>query len=119
MKWGTFSFMRMPFGPINVRATFQRVMDIESRGLIGQSMVVYLDDVAVFSKRRLDHLHHLKKIFVRCRKYGISLNPKETIFVVSEGNHLGHIIINIGIIVDLELFKSITQILYPNSKKVM
>lgn len=91
-KWGTFTFRRMPFGLINVGTTFQRAMDIAFLGLIGKSMVVYLDEVTVFSKRMCDHLHHLKHIFERCRKYGISLNPKKSIFVVSEENLLVNII---------------------------
>ena len=51
-KWGTFSYIRMPFGLINAGYTFQRGMDIALRGLIGRSVVVYLDDVMIFSKKR-------------------------------------------------------------------
>ena len=50
-KWGTFAYRRMPFGLINAGATFQRDMDIDFRGLVGRSVVVYLDDVTIFSKR--------------------------------------------------------------------
>ena len=63
-------------------------------------MVVYLDDITVFSKRGGDHLRHLKQIFERCRRYGISLNPKKSVFAVAEGNFLGHIITKQGIVVD-------------------
>ena len=82
----------MPFGHINARATFQREMDIDLEGLIGHSVVVYLDDVTVFSKKREEHMFHLKQFFYHCQKYGISLNPKKCIFVVLEGKLLGHII---------------------------
>ena len=51
-KWGTFAYRRMPFGLINAGATFQRAMDIAFRGLIGRSVVVYLDDIMIFSKKR-------------------------------------------------------------------
>ena len=50
-KWGTFAYRRMPFGLINAGETFQRAMDIAFYGLIGRSVVVYLDDVTIFSKR--------------------------------------------------------------------
>jgi len=50
-KWGTFCYKKMPFGLINARATFQRAMDIAFRGLINQSVVVYLDDVTVYLKK--------------------------------------------------------------------
>ena len=55
-KWGTFSYRRMPFGLINVGATFQREMDIAFWGLIGHSVVFYLDDVTVFSKNIENHV---------------------------------------------------------------
>jgi hypothetical protein len=42
----------MPFGLINAGATFQRAMDIAFKGLINKSVVVYLDDITVFSKKR-------------------------------------------------------------------
>ena len=62
-KWGTFAYRRMPFGLINVGATFQRAMDIAFQVLIGNSVVVYLDDVTVFSKKREEHPCHLRQIF--------------------------------------------------------
>jgi hypothetical protein len=50
--WGTYAYRKIPFGLINAEATFQREMDIDIRGLIKQSVVVYLDDITVFSKTR-------------------------------------------------------------------
>jgi hypothetical protein len=64
-------------------------MDIDFKGLISYGMVIYLDEIIVYSKLRVDHLKHMKHIFERCRKYGLSLNPKTGIFVVSKGKLLG------------------------------
>ena len=99
-KWGTFSYKRIPFGLINVGETFQRAMDVDFRGLINMCVVVYLDDVTMYSKNKEDHIQHLTQIFKRCRKYGISLNPKKTIFDVEEGKLIGHIIYQVGIHID-------------------
>jgi len=90
----------MPFGLINAGATFQRAMDVAFRGLINKFVVVYLDDVTVYSKNREDHIQHLTQIFERCRKYDISLNPKKNIFGVEEGKLLGHIISQAWICID-------------------
>ena len=49
--WGIFTYRRMPFGLINAGATFQRAMDIAFRGLIHNYVVVYLDDVTIYSKK--------------------------------------------------------------------
>ena len=106
-KWGTFSYRRMPFGLINVGATFQRAMGVAFRGLIGRRVVVYLDDVTIFSKKREEHTCHLKQNFERCRKYGISLNPKKCVFMVLEGNLSGHIVSKRGISIDPERIKAI------------
>ena len=109
----------MPFGLINTGANFQRAMDIAFHGMIGQIVVVYLDDVTIFSKKREEHAFHLKQIFERCRKYGISLNPKKYVFPVTEGKLLGHIISKKGISIDPERIKAIEHISLPHNKKGM
>jgi hypothetical protein len=118
-KWGTYAYRKMPFRLINAGATFQRAMDIAFRGLINKSMVVYLDDITVYSRNRNEHVDHLRQIFDRCRRYGISLNPKKTIFVVTEGKLLGFIVSKLGIIIDPERTKAISQIYFPHNKKNM
>eukprot|EP00253_Pinus_taeda_P004694 PITA_04694 len=67
-KWGTYAYQKMPFGLINAGATFQRAMDTAFRGLINRTVVVYLDDITVFSKERSNHLHDLNQIFQRCKR---------------------------------------------------
>ena len=65
---------------MNVGATFQRAMDIYFSENIGYFIVIYLDDITVYSKTDEEHLAHLRKVFEKCRKYGLSLNPKKTLF---------------------------------------
>lgn len=43
--WGTYMFLRMPFGLLNVGSTFQRAVDFTFRDLIGKIMKVYQDDL--------------------------------------------------------------------------
>ena len=95
-KWETFAYRRMPFGLINAGATFQRAMDIAFRGLIGRSVVVYLENVMIFSKKREEHVFHLKQIFEHSKKYGITLNPRKSLFAVIEGKLLGHVVYKKG-----------------------
>jgi hypothetical protein len=49
-KWGTFAYKRIPFGLISTGGTFQRTIDMAFRGLINRCMVVYLDNVTMYSK---------------------------------------------------------------------
>ena len=74
---------------MNVGATFQRNMDIAFAKEIHEFLVIYLDDIIVFSKTDEDDLFHLKIVFEKCRKIGISLNPKKSIFALEEGNCWG------------------------------
>jgi hypothetical protein len=94
-------------------------MGISFRGLINQSVVVYLDDVTVFSKNKTDHLAHLRAVLQRCCKYDISLNPKKSIFAVEQGNLLGFIVSSKGMIINLERTQVISKLPPPSSKKSM
>ena len=55
-------------------------------------VVIYLDDIIVYSKSDEQHLQHLKQVFLKCRKFGISLNPKKSNFELEEEKLLRHII---------------------------
>ena len=113
--WGTFMYVKMYFGLKNAGATFQRSMDIAFTKEIRDFLVIYLDDIIVFSKSDKQHLDHLSQVFIKCRKYGISLNPKEYLFGLEEGKLLGHIISKDGIRIDLARIEAILQIQHPRS----
>jgi hypothetical protein len=109
----------MPFGLINAGETFQRAMDVVFQGIINKCVVVYLDDVTMHSNKREEHIQHLTQIFERCMKYGISLNPKKTVFGVEEGKLSGNIISQADIHIGLERIKAIAQLPFPHNKKSM
>lgn len=89
-KWGTFSYQKMSFGLSNVGATFQRAMDLAFKELINKIILIYLDGLMVFSKRKEDHFDHLELVFQKSLEFGNSLNPNKCIFGVSQGKLLGH-----------------------------
>ena len=65
---GLFEPTRMPQGLCNAPATFQRAMDTILQDLKLSCVLVYLDDITVFSATFTDHLKHLKEVFIRLRK---------------------------------------------------
>ena len=71
----------------------------------------------MFSKLDEDHLIHLKQIFSKYRKYGLSLNSKKYVFAVEEGKLLGHIVSEKGICIDPSRVESIQTINLPRNKK--
>ena len=109
----------MRFELINAKATFQWDMYISFRGLINKSVVVYLDDITVYSKKQEDRVPHLKAIFEQCQQYGISLEPKKSIFDIEEGTLLKFVISLDGITIDLGRIEAIKVITPPHNKKAM
>jgi hypothetical protein len=90
--WGTLMYDKIPFSLMNVGTTFQRAMDITFVSERDKFVVIYLDDLAIFSKSNEDHLIHLKQNFQKCCRFGLSLNPKKSHFSMREGKLLGHIV---------------------------
>jgi len=70
----------MLFGLMDAGATFQRAMNIAFAKEIHDFLVVYQDDITIFSKLDNEHLDHLGGVFIKCRKFWISLNPAKTLF---------------------------------------
>jgi hypothetical protein len=114
---GTFIYARMPFGLMNVGATFQRAMDIAFVEEKDKFVVIYLDDITVFSKSYQENLHHLRQVFLKCRRYGLSLNPKKSHFALEQGKFLGHIICADGVKIDLARVITIQNLSIQRTKK--
>jgi hypothetical protein len=108
---------KMPFGLMNAGVTFQRAMDVAFVGERDKFVVIYLDDLTMFSNSDAKHLIHLKQTFEKCRKFGLSLNPKKLHFAMKEGKLLGHIVSKEGIKVDPKRFEAIDMINIPRNRK--
>ena len=67
-------------------------MDIAFTGEKNKFIVVYLDDITIFSRSDEEHLKHLKQTFQKSRKFRLSLNTKKSLFAIEEGRLLGHIV---------------------------
>ena len=111
------AYQKMPFGLSNTGATFQKAMHIAFKSLMYKFVLVYLDDITIYSKHATNHIKHLRKIFERCREFGISLNPKKCVFVVHEGKLLGYVVSKEGITVDPERIAAILELPLPHHKK--
>jgi len=80
-------------------------------------IVIYLDSITMYSTSNKQHLKHLKKVFQKCKKFDISLNPKKSHFRVEEGKLLGHIISKEEINIDPNKVEGILNIDTLHSKK--
>ena len=94
-------------------------MDFDLKELIEKVIELYQGDLTVFSKEISDHVSHLRQVFMRCSKYGISLNPAKSIFGVDEGKLLGHIISKDGVKIDREQVEAIKKVPLPQNLKAL
>ena len=88
MKWGDYAYSKMTFGLTNVGDPFQKVMEMAFKNMIERCVLVYLDDIKVYSKNIVDHFGHLRQVFIRCGEYGALLNPSKCFFASNQGKLL-------------------------------
>uniref|UniRef100_A0A803TXJ9 Gypsy retrotransposon integrase-like protein 1 n=1 Tax=Anolis carolinensis TaxID=28377 RepID=A0A803TXJ9_ANOCA len=90
--FGCHEFRVMPFGLCNAPAVFQRFMNDVFRDLIDQFLVIYLDDILIFSKDEKEHRQHVKQVLHRLRANGLFAKASKCVFHVPEVEFLGHVV---------------------------
>ncbi|GBG73144.1 hypothetical protein CBR_g12861 [Chara braunii] len=96
-RYGHFEWVVMPFGLTNAPATFQAAMTTEFRDLLDRSVLIYLDDILVYSRTLDEDIVHLRAVLDRLRlaKYKANLDKCE--FAKQKLEYLGHFVTPKGI----------------------
>lgn len=97
---GLYQFIRMPFGLCNAPATFQRMMNNVLRGLVGRFVLVYIDDIIIYSWDFASHVQHLGIVLERLREANLQAKPSKCKIAFHEVQFLGHIVSAEGIRMD-------------------
>ena len=114
---GLYCYNVMPFGLKNVGATYQRLVTKMFRPLLSSTMEVYIDDMLVKSKQRLDYATHLQQAFDLLREYDKKPNPLKCAFGVNADRFLSFMVTQRGIEANPAQLKAILQSPAPSSKK--
>ncbi|KAM9757963.1 uncharacterized protein ACNS7B_005082 [Menidia menidia] len=114
---GLFEFQRMPFELCNAPATFQRLMQQCLSGQIAESLLVYLDDIIVYSPNFDAHLQHLEDVFTCLWKHGLKLRPDKCKLFQREVRFLGHVVNQRGVMPDPDKVAAVTEWAAPKSIK--
>ncbi|CAI5682211.1 unnamed protein product [Oreochromis niloticus] len=99
---GFWEFNRMPQGVTNAPSTFQRLMEKCMGDMNLKEVVVFLDDLIVFSRTLEEHEARLIKVLNRLKEYGLKLSPEKCKFFQSSVRYLGHVVSERGVETDPE-----------------
>ena len=96
-RYGHFEYNVMPFGLINMSAIFQHLMNDIFREFFDHFVVVYLDDILVFSKNEKDHKNHIRLVLEKLCSAGLYAKLEKCIFYQPQIEFLGYIISGEGL----------------------
>lgn len=104
---GFWEFNRMPQGITNAPSTFQRLMERCMGDMHLKEVLVFLDDLIVFSSTLEEHEARLMKVLGRLREFGLKLSPEKCSFFQSSVKYLGHVVSRSGVETDPEKIASL------------
>ncbi|KAF8749465.1 hypothetical protein RHS01_09965 [Rhizoctonia solani] len=115
-KYGLFKYLVMPFGLSNAPAAFQHFMNDLFRDLIDVTVVIYLDNILIFSEKPEDHLAHIREVLSQLMKNQLFCKLSKCHFHVTTVDYLGIVISPAGFSMDQKKIKAVMS--WPQPKTV-
>lgn len=114
-KYGQYEFLVMPMGLCNAPATFQTLMNDLFREHIDEFVVVYIDDLLVFSKSQEEHYKHLDIVLAKLSEHELYVGENKCQFCVPEIEFLGMFVNGKGIRIGDDRVEAVRQWPLPRS----
>ncbi|KAJ0940339.1 putative nucleotidyltransferase, Ribonuclease H [Helianthus annuus] len=114
---GHYEFLVMPFGLTNAPSTFQRLMNDVFRPYLRRFILVFFDDILIYSKTWQDHLHHIELTLKVLMSNQLVAKLSKCLFGQTSVSYLGHVISSLGVAVDPDKILAIQQWPIPKTVK--
>ncbi|GAU12466.1 hypothetical protein TSUD_229990, partial [Trifolium subterraneum] len=114
---GHYEFLVMPFGLMNAPSTFQSLMNNVFRSLLRKCVLVFFDDILIYSRSWKEHLEQLASVLNMLELHSLVANKKKCQFAQGSIEYLGHVISEEGVAVDPNKIKSVVQWPVPKNVK--
>ena len=115
-RYGHYEFMVLPFGLTNAPATFMHLMQQVFKPYLDDFVIVFLDDILIYSKTETEHVDHVKKVLKKLREHKLYAKASKCEFFKQSIDFLGYVITKDGITMDAGKVKAITD--WPQLKNV-
>ena len=116
---GLHAFKKMPFGQKGSLSTFQRLMSDLFRSMNWKNVLIYLDDIIIFSKSFSQHFEHIEEVLVKLRQADLRLKPQKCHFACQEVQYLGHRVSTEGIRPDPDKCAAIQKARRPHNVRTV
>jgi hypothetical protein len=116
-RYGHFEFNVVPFGLTNAPASFSNMMLRVFDSALDRWVVIYLDDLLIYSRTEAEHLQHLRSVLSLLRKNGLYAKLSKCSFMQEETEFLGHVISKDGIHTNAGLVRAIREWPRPQKQK--